>query len=385
MARGEFASEYDHNTLDSYDPDYSGSGSYIFVGSVVSAGAGDDSVYFGSSFDSTFYGGYGVDTIVFSGSRASWRLTFDYKDDGSVKSVSTAGYNTIIGFEVFKFSDATFRLPAEKEPSPKPDQPPAGPGGTTIALSESGWRSSAGGGGLWSFRPNQVSLLSDTHAGVFSLTVPERVRAACLDGADQLLVRKSRGNGLQVDGVLDLGPGADQITIDLKDSLTGQSSGRNPSAASNAPVGLLNYGLLDGGSQDDLIRVSTNSGTAVLNNGVIELGDGNDTLDVGRTGLRGNGTVSLGAGNDLFRGFGSHALNGGAGADAVRFNPGRYRITELSATVFRVVRAADSLILTAFESVASSDVLSAVDLSPSNILPLREGTLQVSSSSTRYL
>lgn len=379
MIIGEASMSY---PLYSYDRNYSGDGGFVFVGSILKCDDGDDSVYFGSSFDSTFYGGNGVDTIEFSGSRASWALEFDYKPDGSVKSVSTRNYNTIIGFEVFKFSDATFRLPAEKDPSPKPDKPPAGPGGTTITLSQSGWRSSAGGGGgLWSFRPNQVSLLTDTNAGVFSFTVPERVRAACLDGADQLLVRKGRGNGLQVDGVLDLGPGADQITIELKDRVTGQSS----ASSANAPVGLLNYGLLDSGSQDDLIRVSTRSGTAVLNNGVFELGEGNDTLDVGRTGLRGNGTVSLGAGNDLFRGFGSHALNGGDGTDAVRFSPGRYRITELSATAYRVVRGADNLILTSFESVASTDVLTAGSLSSSNTLPLREGTLVVGSNSASFL
>lgn len=197
-------------------------------------------------------------------------------------------------------------------------------------------------------------------------------------GADADVVDASGyGHGLCNSGVLSLGAGVDSIHA--------QSGGPdyyriNGSAIKTGPA-LVNFGLIDAGSDEDLIEFSSTSGLSLLNRGAIRMGTGNDVLrnvspapydsifspqgarpvknlgvilmgpgddlvdslispgspgGLPDPGFVGRGLIDMGSGNDTFRGFGDGHICGGDGLDTLILPIGTYAITPLPGERFRL-------------------------------------------------
>lgn len=133
--------------------------------------------------------------------------------------------------------------------------------------------------------------------------------------------------GILNQGSIDTGEGDDLV------------SGRVGSAfgEGSAAFGISNaYGAnINTGSGNDLIKGSILSvayrGSGIFNDGIIDAGDGDDTVDALYGGFSGSGETILGAGNDTLRGFGrgQGKFLGGEGIDTIVLPSGTYSIRAL--------------------------------------------------------
>lgn len=156
-------------------------------------------------------------------------------------------------------------------------------------------------------------------------------------GADSILVNALKSVAIDNTGILATGPGHDTIEFSC--------FGGGPSLINRA------NGQIRMGSGDDVFRNSSpppydsifspQGSRPVLNDGLIDLGDGNDLVDClvdqsassspVQPGFLGFGRLTLGRGNDTLRGFGDGTFLGGAGLDTLVLPPGTYRLQSLSA------------------------------------------------------
>jgi hypothetical protein len=156
-------------------------------------------------------------------------------------------------------------------------------------------------------------------------------------GADSILVNALQSVAIDNTGNLATGPGHDTIEF--------SSFGGGPSLINRA------NGQILMGSGDDVLRNSSpppydsifspQGSRPVLNDGLIDLGDGNDLVDClvdqsassspVQPGFLGSGRLTLGRGNDTLRGFGDGTFLGGTGLDTLVLPPGTYHLQSLSA------------------------------------------------------
>ena len=91
---------------------------------------------------------------------------------------------------------------------------------------------------------------------------------------------------------------------------------------------------------------------SIFNNGIINTGNGDDTVDGITGGFDGFGVMNLGAGNDTLRGFGTGTFNGGAGnRDKIFLGEGEYTITKEGA-VTTIASNGVAMTVTGFEFIS---------------------------------
>ena len=148
---------------------------------------------------------------------------------------------------------------------------------------------------------------------------------------------------------------------------------------------LMVEGSLNMGQGDDQITViATVQHTALHNNGVIKLGKGADSINVLAGGLDGTGKIKLGNGKDEFVGFGNQSvIHGGKGSDTLKLDPGTYGFEKKKAS-YRMTDLSSSMTIKGFESIAPSAIeskpISAIDinsLGESGVILVTESGVQL--------
>ena len=130
---------------------------------------------------------------------------------------------------------------------------------------------------------------------------------------------------------------------------------------------LMVEGSLNMGQGNDQITViATGQHTALHNNGVIKLGKGADSINALAGGLDGTGKIKLGNGKDEFLGFGNQSvIHGGKGSDTLKLDPGTYGF-EKKKTSYRMTDRRTSMTIKGFETIAPSAIeskpISAIDI-----------------------
>jgi hypothetical protein len=151
--------------------------------------------------------------------------------------------------------------------------------------------------------------------------------------------RLTRGNGkgtLVNRGVVFLGDGNDSISADAdfpnraleNFGFIGIGDGNDTITSTGV---LYNEGVIETGNGDDSIIVnSTGAGYGIYNNGgAINMGDGNDSItanDGFESAPNSGGAWFLGEGDDYINGFGSGDFYGGNGNDTLELTPGTYTV-----------------------------------------------------------
>ena len=106
--------------------------------------------------------------------------------------------------------------------------------------------------------------------------------------------------------------------------------------SSGAGAAIYNSGMIDMGAGSDEITGAGGSGSAIENAGSIIMGDGNDVIDAAKGGFYNYGVVSFGGGNDALKGFNignSGAYDGGFGIDRILLGDGVYVINSSTGVV----------------------------------------------------
>ena len=130
-----------------------------------------------------------------------------------------------------------------------------------------------------------------------------------------------------------------------------QGSDRLNFEGSTMPV-LTNAGSLKMNRGKDRLRFSVNDkATALFNEGTIDMGKGQDQIDLLTGLMAGQGTIKLGPGNDLFSGFGQQGmLNGGKGHDQLRLPTGRYELLP-EGKRWRITRDELTMVIRSIETI----------------------------------
>jgi hypothetical protein len=104
------------------------------------------------------------------------------------------------------------------------------------------------------------------------------------------------------------------------DIITGTSS-------SGGYIGINNArdASIDTGDGDDTIT-AFGTGDAIVNNGTINTGNGNDSIITSYGDFYSTGSVFLGDGTDYLKGFGDGSFDGGNGTDTLDLKQGYYTI-----------------------------------------------------------
>ena len=109
-------------------------------------------------------------------------------------------------------------------------------------------------------------------------------------------------------GTIRLGEGNDTLRVETW-SISAPVDPLSPS------TGIVNYGTIDAGDGNDIVSgysgTSNATNIAILNEGIIRAGAGDDTVDALTGGFSGSGLIDLGEGNDTLIGFGTGRFDGG--------------------------------------------------------------------------
>ena len=110
---------------------------------------------------------------------------------------------------------------------------------------------------------------------------------------------------------------------------------------------------IDSGNGNDLIYGSGRD-YGIYNDGIIDCGSGNDTVDAGPGGFRGVGQIDMGSGDDIIRGFGQAIAYGGLGFDTIEFGTGYYSVSQIGESTYLIGEVMQVTDFEAFGSGAST-------------------------------
>jgi len=226
----------------------------------------------------------------------------------------------------------------------------------------------------------------------------DRFRADAVGATSFGLYNGGSGTG----GVIDLGAGADSLTVSVENVKVDPASGGGTGnyalyndlgrsintglgadrisaiSISAGGYGIYNLGTIDttkaadntqntddngkdvitGDSVSGLsalpVEAYVGGGTGIFNSGIIRTGGGTDVVDAISGGFGGNGQVFLGAGKDSLLGFGAGSFYGEADIDNITLSPGSYSLTYAPFTPAnpRPTRATSSVNATITEAAA---------------------------------
>jgi len=176
-------------------------------------------------------------------------------------------------------------------------------------------------------------------------------------------------------------PFATLISGGGNDTITGISTGNIVTSG----TGIVNNGLIETGDGDDVITGTTAQGYGIVNGGIISTGNGNDLIigigDISRndiynygiintgngddsiiasgsfrSGFDNQGSVFLGNGKDYFKGFGSGNFNGGNGKDTLELTSGSYTVG-ISGTTVNFTKGDSIMITSEFEKLIAGNTI----------------------------
>lgn len=196
-------------------------------------------------------------------------------------------------------------------------------------------------------------------------------------------VNRIVGDGSSSSGIWNIGT--------IRGSMFGEILRGNGAYGFWGPInGIFNTGQINlAGGDDKVIARGSGRGFTIIpkppfdfspdliNTGEIDMGDGNDRINVAENGIAGSlgkvGSIEMGGGNDVFLGFGDdQIISGGAGTDTVRLPAGSYEFTPSNFPAqgaMEVSAVGASLLFIGFERVG---LLGAVGTIP---FPVNGGTL----------
>ena len=94
-------------------------------------------------------------------------------------------------------------------------------------------------------------------------------------------------------------------------------------------------------------------GFGIYNDGLINLGRGNDVIEATIGGFGGSGEVGMGQGDDVVRGFGSGIFSGNQGFDQLVFAEGSYQVSDAGGGLFNITSNFNSatMVVSGFEAI----------------------------------
>jgi hypothetical protein len=177
---------------------------------------------------------------------------------------------------------------------------------------------------------------------------------------------KSVSNGVFVSGdsVVDTGDGNDQIVGE------GGFAGSFGLAVDNSVIS-------SGAGNDRITGINTSGqlfGIAVIGNGLISAGEGNDVVDASIGGFGYGGLIDMGNGNDTVLGFGDILIDGSTGTDKLLLPEGSYSITS-NGTFFDIAKDSVTMIAGSVELIGSAFSGNTIDLATGALTVAGDGTL----------
>jgi hypothetical protein len=166
------------------------------------------------------------------------------------------------------------------------------------------------------------------------------------------------------DSVVDTGDGNDQIVGE------GGFAGSFGLAVDNSVIS-------SGAGNDRITGINTSGqlfGIAVIGNGLISAGEGNDVVDASIGGFGYGGLIDMGTGNDTVLGFGDILIDGSTGNDKLLLTEGSYSITSEGA-FFDILKDGVTMIVSSLELVGSALSGNTINLAPGTLTVAGDGSL----------